>query len=222
MDGNGMDTFGAAFGLPEIDGLKIETGPVADHLGELHPEELSAIEKAAEKRRWEFATGRTLARRAMSHLGLGGNHSVLRGESREPVWPAGIVGSITHADQQVVAAAASAARFRSVGVDLELPDRVEPKLYDRLFTAAEQAMFDGEDPRFPGLLFSAKEAGYKATFPLVGKFIGFKEAEIDVDWPRRQFRFRYIGAHQANRVMESGIGYFAFHERYVLSLVIIP
>ena len=71
-------------------------------------------------------------------------------------------------------------------------------------------------------MFSAKEAGYKATFPLAHRFIGFKEAEIDIDWTAGRFAFRYLGDHAPNRVMETGEGYFLFYERYVLSLFIIP
>ena len=37
------------------------------------------------------------------------------------------------------------------------------------------------------LLFSAKEATYKAVYPLVRKVFGFHAVEIKVDWEARRF-----------------------------------
>ena len=121
-----------------------------------------------------------------------------------------------------MAAVAIADSLRSVGLDLEVAARVGAELHDKLFTTQELARIERGDPRLPGLMFSAKEAGYKATYPLAGKFIGFQEAEVLVDWDAGRFRFHYVGEHEPNRIMEQGEGYFLFHERYVLSLVIIP
>ena len=207
--------------LPIRNGLSVLAEPISDRLSELHADEAGEVDQAIDRRRQEFATGRVLARQAMQALGIEAG-PILRGDRRQPIWPAGAVGSITHAGQLAVAAIGRAERLRAVGLDLELTQRVDAKLHGKLFTAAEQALIAGADPRMAGLMFSAKEAGYKATYPLAGRFIGFKEAEVDVDWPERRFRFRYIGDHEPNRIMEQGEGYFLFCERYVLSLVIIP
>jgi 4'-phosphopantetheinyl transferase EntD len=61
----------------------------------LFPEEAMQLDGAVDSRLREFATGRSCARQALAGLGLA-PAPILRGAKREPLWPAGIVGSITH------------------------------------------------------------------------------------------------------------------------------
>lgn len=193
---------------------------VDDHGRELFPTERPAVARAVEKRVREFATGRHLARLALDTLGLP-KAAIPSGEAREPLWPGGCIGSITHSEDLAIAAVAASSSLRSVGIDLEVADRVTPELHSRLMTPRECGLLPDADPGMPGLVFSAKEAGYKAVYPLVGKFIGFQEAEVDVDWPGRRFELRYTGEHQPNLVMQEGEGFFCFFERYVFTLFII-
>ncbi len=207
--------------LPKMPGMAIVAGEVADHVDALLAEERPAVAKAIGKRQWEFATGRYLARQAMRDIGLP-PQSVRRDPERRPVWPNACVGSITHADGLAIAAVARREMLGGVGIDLEQADRVTGGLHGKLFTDHERSLYEKAEPRWPGLLFSAKEAGYKAVNPLVGRFIGFQEAEVEVDWQTRQFAIRYVGDYEPNRVLEQGSGYFGFFERYVFSLFIIP
>lgn len=193
---------------------------VADHRDELFPTERPAVARAVEKRVREFATGRHLARLAFDFLGLP-RAGIPSGQAREPLWPKGCIGSITHSEELAIAAVAASGALRSIGIDLEVVQRVTPELYTRLMTPRERGLLQDADSRTPGLLFSAKEAGYKAVNPLVGKFIGFQEAEVDVDWPGRRFTLRYTGEHEPNRIMQQGEGFFCFSERYVFTLFII-
>jgi 4'-phosphopantetheinyl transferase EntD len=213
-----------AVNFPELPGLNLRAGDIADHVGTLFPEERVSIEKAIEKRQWEFATGRALARDCMEALQLPPK-PVLRGEKREPIWPDNLQGSITHAERLAVSAVALDGALNSIGIDLEVAERVGEELFEKLFTLGELDRIHASDVatvQLAGMMFSAKEAGYKATYPLVGQFIGFKEAEVNVDWPTGRFTLSYVGAHQPNKVMEQAKGHFLFCERYVLSLVIIP
>ena len=193
---------------------------VADHRHELFPTERPAVARAVEKRVREFATGRHLARLALGSLGLP-RVAIPSGQAREPLWPTGCIGSITHSEDLAIAAVAASGTLRSLGIDLEVAERVTPELHAKLITPWECGLLQDADPRMPGLVFSAKEAAYKAVYPLVGKFIGFQEAEVDVDWPGRRFRLRYTGEHEPNQIMEQGEGFFCFFERYVLTLFII-
>jgi hypothetical protein len=61
----------------------------------LFPEKEAVISRAVDKRRREFQTVRHCARRALRELGVP-PAAVLPGERREPVWPPGVVGSLTH------------------------------------------------------------------------------------------------------------------------------
>jgi len=207
--------------LPLRPGLSIRAGAIEDRQADLFPSERSSIEQAVERRRWEFASGRAVAREAMREAGLQPGPIVIGGQ-REPVWPAGLTGSSTHTGDLVVASVASKERFLSLGVDLEIAGRVTSRIHRKILTTAEAEAVTHGDPRLPALLFSAKEAGYKATRPLAGRFIGFQEASVEVDWSLGRFRFRYLGEHEPNRIMESAEGHFLFCEPYVLSLVIIP
>jgi 4'-phosphopantetheinyl transferase EntD len=206
--------------LPDIEGLSLVAALVAEYDDELLPTERPAVARAVPKRVREFATGRHLARLAMDVLDLP-RAAIPSGPSRQPLWPAGCIGSITHSDDLAIAAVAAAGALNSVGIDLEVAERVTPNLHARLMTQGERRQLQRADPRMPGLLFSAKEAGYKTVHPLVGEFIGFQEAEVDVDWPGCRFKLRYVGDHEPNRVMDQGDGFFGFFERYVLTLFII-
>src|SRR6202022_3165764 len=64
--------------------------------GELSfPGEESLIVNAVEARRREFITARRCAREALAKLGYA-PVPIRAGRKREPLWPAGLVGSITH------------------------------------------------------------------------------------------------------------------------------
>jgi 4'-phosphopantetheinyl transferase EntD len=151
----------------------------------LLPDEEFLVAKAVDKRKHEVANARTCARRALAVLGRPAT-PILRGAKGEPLWPAGVVGSMTHTTGYYAAAVAESAKIRSVGIDAEtdgaLPDGVlahiafGPEL-DRL------AALRRVDPGvwWDRLLFSAKESVYKAWFPLTGRWLGFEDAEIIVD-----------------------------------------
>ena len=169
--------------------MKLAAGPVGDHRDQLHAEERAAIANAVAKRQHEFATGRYLSRQAMRALGVP-EAPVGRADDRSPIWPDACIGSISHTPTLALAAVAHHDALRGVGVDLEEGDRVVPQLHGKLFTAWERTTYELDDPRCSGLLFSAKEAAYKAVNPLVGQFIGFQEVEVDVAWPQQRFAVR--------------------------------
>jgi 4'-phosphopantetheinyl transferase EntD len=147
---------------PGIFGAEIaDTGqPVA-----LHPQEEAVVARSAEKRRRDFALGRTCARAALAELGHG-SAVIEVGEGGVPLWPAGLVGSITHTSGYAAALVAEARRFSGVGVDAERVGGVTEDLWPRLFDPAERdslsALGDAERPLVATLFFSAKEACYKA------------------------------------------------------------
>ena len=84
----------------------------------LFPEELELITRAVEKRRREFTTARVCAHRALGGLGLPAA-PVLRGERGEPLWPAGVAGSLTHCAGYRAAAVAWRSDVVALGIDAE-------------------------------------------------------------------------------------------------------
>ncbi|MFG6196732.1 4'-phosphopantetheinyl transferase [Nonomuraea sp. JJY05] len=142
----------------------------------LFPEEEALVSGSADKRRREFRTSRHCAHLALRQLGMA-PRPVLRGDRGAPAWPAGVVGSITHCAGYRAAAVAHGAL--SVGIDAEPHLPMPHGVLERTATAAEAAALDLLDLPDPGrLLFSAKEAIYKAWYPLTGHWLGFLDAAV--------------------------------------------
>jgi len=143
------------------------------------PEEEPLIARSVAKRRNEFVTVRHCARQALGDLGLP-PVPILKGDKGEPCWPDGVVGSLTHCEGFRGAVVGRASEVRSVGIDAE-PHAVLPKgVLDAISLPAERA----ELGTLPGgahwdrILFCAKEATYKAWFPLTHRWLGFEDARI--------------------------------------------
>ncbi|TLH64882.1 4'-phosphopantetheinyl transferase PptT [Mycolicibacterium aubagnense] len=143
------------------------------------PEEEPLIARSVAKRRNEFITVRHCARQALGQLGLG-PVPILKGDKGEPCWPDGIVGSLTHCEGFRGAVVARTEQVRSVGIDAE-PHGVLPKgVLGAIALPAEQSVIgtlDG-DLHWDRILFCAKEATYKAWFPLTHRWLGFEDAHI--------------------------------------------
>jgi len=110
------------------------------------------------------------------------NFALLCGAQREPLWPAGIVGSITHTEGLCAVAAARDTQYRGIGIDVEPNLPIEPDLIDYVCEDAElqaAASLAGLEPeRAARLLFSAKEAVYKCQFYLSRRFLEFHDVNI--------------------------------------------
>ncbi len=158
---------------------------------DLSPAERAAVLNAVAKRRREFVVGRVLARRAMAALGIP-RQPVLVGQDRAPVWPEGIVGSITHTTTSCAVALAHAHDFRSIGVDVETATPVAPELWPMICTDAELAWLHRLPTYERGyackMLFSAKETSYKAQYQLTREFCDFDAIEIRIDYEAGRWR----------------------------------
>jgi 4'-phosphopantetheinyl transferase EntD len=149
----------------------------------LFDEEQAAIARAVDKRRHEFALGRTCARRALAALGVARQALPANGD-RSVRWPDEVWGSITHADGLCAAVAARRSDLAGIGIDAELRGRVTPKLWSHIASAREIAWFESaRDAALANeratLLFSAKEAFYKAQFCVSRTFVNFHEVELE-------------------------------------------
>lgn len=164
--------------------------------GELAAEDLALVATAVPKRQREFATGRACARQVLAHFGIVG--FVLRSApTREPIWPEGIVGSLTHTDGLCAVAAGPAARYAGIGIDAEpalpLPaDLVGHIAHDEEIRAAGP-LAGLEESVVHRLRFSAKEAVYKCQFALTRRFLEFHEVVVALD-PRGQLTTRVLPA----------------------------
>ncbi|NLU81473.1 4'-phosphopantetheinyl transferase [Rhodococcus sp. HNM0569] len=148
---------------------------------EPHPLEAPLVARAVDKRKREFVGARHCAREAMARLGVEPG-PVLRGDKGAPVWPRGVVGSLTHCDGYRAAVVAYAMGVRSVGIDAEPHDGLPDGVLDHVSIPDERDWLAGgglgDGVRSDRVLFCAKEATYKAWFPLTGRWLGFEDARI--------------------------------------------
>ncbi|HEX6968643.1 MAG TPA: 4'-phosphopantetheinyl transferase superfamily protein [Micromonosporaceae bacterium] len=162
----------------------------------LFPAEEALLANAVEKRRREFATARHLARRAMAEFGIA-PIPLLPGPNREPCWPPGVVGSITHCTGYRAAVVARGRDLATVGIDAE-PNEPLPNGVLETIALPQERDWIGEllttDPgvRWDRLLFTLKESVYKAWFPLARRWLGFEDALITVDVQQATFTARLL------------------------------
>lgn len=186
-------------------GCRIAVGRVQDHTRALSSAEREQVEGAVASRRAEYSTGRFLAKRALGRLGI--DTSAILSEGRRPIWPAGVVGSITHSRHYALAAVCPRAKFAGVGIDLERTNRVTDRIAPKTMTERElSGTATGWPPYSRTANFGAKEAVFKAVNPIVGLMIGFKEVEIVWRQEEGGFSARYIGPNPENAIMERGEG----------------
>jgi 4'-phosphopantetheinyl transferase EntD len=142
----------------------------------LREPEAASLSRVADARRASGAA-RIVARELLARLGYSDAH-VPRGTGREPIWPAGIVGSLAHDDELALAAVALQRDFASVGIDVE-PARELPADMRELIASPNELRAVADDPLKGKLLFAAKEAVYKACYPLDHEFLEFGDIEVD-------------------------------------------
>ncbi|MEU3716837.1 4'-phosphopantetheinyl transferase family protein [Streptomyces californicus] len=151
--------------------------------GTLFPEEEALMARSVAKRRNDFATARACARRAMAGLGLP-PVAVLHGHRGKPLWPEGIVGSLTHCHGYRAAALAREQDVLSLGIDAEphapLPEGVRelvtlPAERERIGPQAEEG---SGALHWDRVLFSAKESVFKTWYPVTGVELDFVEADL--------------------------------------------
>lgn len=120
---------------------------------------------------------RIVARRLLAELGREAC-ALPKEPSGAPRWPEGIVGSLAH-DDRVAVAALGLQRNAGVGVDVEPAAMLPPDMLDLVATPRERRGI-AADPFGGRLLFTAKEAVYKAVQPLDGIFLEFHDIEVDL------------------------------------------
>lgn len=142
------------------------------------------LRDAVRKRHVEYLAGRWCAREAMRARHPQHAHFVVgTRDDRAPVWPDGVVGSITHTQGFASAAVADGSVVRSVGVDSEVTFTVERarRLGGHFARPGElEALAGGawDEAVIATAVFSAKESVYKCLHPFVQEFFGFQAAEV--------------------------------------------
>jgi 4'-phosphopantetheinyl transferase EntD len=191
---------------------------------QLWPEERSVVERAIEARQLEFATGRACARSALSRFGVPAV-AIVAGAGGEPRWPAGIVGSITHCGAYRAAAVGRREDVGAVGIDAEPHSPLPDNVLDSVASEDDQAAFPASaDLCWDRVLFSAKEAVFKAWYPLTKSWLGFEDVRLVISASEGTFT---AGLRRARRAVD-GRRLIAFEGRWVvrnglvLTAVVVP
>lgn len=188
-------------------------------------EEAAYVEGAVAKRRVEFAAGRALFHRLYDELlaevapgeGPGGGAGaagdalgpparqalapsapLLVAADRGPLWPAGVVGSISHTKGLCVVAVARTSDHPRLGLDVEVTEPLADKLWPSILTVSERARLKGLGARGPllsKLHFSGKEAVYKWLARDEQRVVAFEEVELGFSLARGSFETTLLFDH---------------------------
>jgi len=145
------------------------------------PDEVALVAGAAPLRRRELLSGRACAHAALRSLGRD-DGPIGVGTGRQPVWPQGVVGSISHAGAWCGAAVAAADDAWGLGFDLEvLEPPLSPEVEHLVLSPAERRQIGHRGAYGPKIAFSVKECVYKAVYPRTGWRLGFGDVTVAPD-----------------------------------------
>lgn len=130
-----------------------------------------------QKRKMEYLAGRYCAQKALEYLGVN-NFNISRQEDNSPLWPQGVVGSISHTKQLAVAAVSK--KLKGIGIDAEALISTErfKNISKMIISSQEKILVKKDCNLYPTLAFSAKESLYKAIYPLCKEYFGFLDASL--------------------------------------------
>lgn len=215
-----MQMLSAPINITELfDGLALTNATgLSGSEDDLFENERTLIANAGDKRKREFISGRVMARKLMAELGRP-EQALLNREDRTPIWPEGVIGSISHCDDFCAVAIASTDQVQSLGLDVEPDSPLEDELISELAFGDEIAWIEanGEFDRGRRLrmLFVAKEAAYKCQFPLTGASLEFSDLAVDFAPDCKTFTARLTNPAKFNSIWSNIHGRLLIREGYI-------
>ena len=192
----------------------------------LYPVEQAAIVRAVDKRKIEFALGRTAARKALAELVVAPG-PLPHNDDRSVAWPDAAWGSITHADGICAAVATLRRDHAGIGIDAEVRGRVRPELWDHVAGPAEIGWFEAAGSTAQAaeratLLFSAKETFYKAQFCVSRAWVGFHDVILTIDESHGFTVELLVDVADAFRRGQRFTGTWAYSDQHALTGMVLP
>ncbi len=195
----------------------------------------SSLGRAVRSRARGYLAGRHCAAQAI--LSLTGEPALIReplpiGALGAPVWPAGIVGSISHSPRIAVAVAAWASVTLGIGIDCErvMNDAAVEDILGRVLPEGDAIGRRGDPTArldwrtFVTAVFSAKESVYKCLHPITGVFFDFDAVAVEwVDVARGAMALRVVESLGAG--IDSGTlltADFCVEDEHVFTSVRLP
>jgi 4'-phosphopantetheinyl transferase EntD len=97
-----------------------------------------------------------------------------------PEWPPGWTGSLSHSDRYAAAAVARRGDIAGIGIDIEPADPLPGEIRDAVIVQSEFGPFATVEFA-DRIVFCAKEASYKAVYPLDRRFLEFDGMSVNLD-----------------------------------------
>jgi 4'-phosphopantetheinyl transferase EntD len=167
--------------------VAVEIATHSDYFAPIATDEAPYAERMVERRRQEFAAGRACAHRALRRIDAD-TGPIRVAHRRDPVWPAGIIGSITHCEGFCAAVVTRGGAAAGLGIDAETARPLDAETRDTILSPEEQAAMVRlplPDGLWATAGFAAKEALFKAIYPVLVREIAFDEVVLDASaWPR--------------------------------------
>ncbi len=160
--------------------------PADADLRMLFPEEQASIENAVPVRQNEYAAVRQIAKTLLPEFGHAPS-AIINDDHRSPVFPHGVIGSFSHSRDWAIAAMASSSDFRAIGCDVEPQVKLPAKVVRAVLMPEEQIQIADGPIWADRLIFSVKEAVYKAQFALSVCILDFHDLEVEVDFDLSRF-----------------------------------
>ncbi|SHL55834.1 4'-phosphopantetheinyl transferase EntD (siderophore biosynthesis) [Roseovarius marisflavi] len=192
--------------------------PTAPETG-LWPGESAAMRRAIPSRRREFAAGRRAARDAMATFDVPGT-AIFPGPDRAPIWPDGITGSISHGGGTCLALVARRGAITGLGIDIEPAEVLPADMVETVCTGPERAAVKDHD-LMGRVIFCAKEAAYKAQYPLSREMLEFHDLETGIDLDKRQFEARFTRACPPFQAGARMVGRIVIAQGLVAAVVVL-
>lgn len=191
-------------------------------------EEEALVARAVQKRIREFRAGRNCAHKLFRQAGIQCN-ALLKGKQREPNWPDGWVGSISHTKGLCVVAIAPKNQYQSIGLDVEQATPLDPNVLSLICSNEEQnrirqiSQSGGQNLAsvpYSKIIFSAKESIHKTYFPLNYHTLDFLDADVVLDINSGKFSATIHNPESTPRVPISDLeGRYTIDEKHVATFI---
>ncbi len=139
------------------------------------------LERAVVKRKAEFLAGRYCANKSLSKLDIV-DFSINTGDHGSPIWPSGIIGSISHCTNNAISVACRDGQFFGVGIDIESIISTETRNNIQHLILSEDEVLLLNQSENKSLLFtiafSVKESFFKAAYGTVRNYLNFDAVSI--------------------------------------------
>jgi 4'-phosphopantetheinyl transferase EntD len=172
-------------------------------------EEKALGKNAGALRRKSFSLGRASARRSLDTLSIL-KGAITIGQRGQPVWPPGIIGSISHTQNVATSVVARRSDCLALGIDVESEKRkLSPGVQKRICRPEESLWLkQASTPWLPLAVFSAKESIFKAFYPLNHTELVFQDAQLT--WLADRHCFQAILHRSASPGYPSGYRFPVF------------